>query len=41
MVASESSLVKDSLVAADERPVGSLYDGTKVILNWQADVEHL
>ena len=41
MVAGESGLVKDSGVAADEGPVGSVDNGAEVILNGQADVEHL
>ena len=41
MVASQSSLIKDSLVSTDETPVSSLKNGTSIIFNWQADVEDL
>jgi hypothetical protein len=41
MVAGESGLIKDGLVAADETPVSSLNDSASIVLNGQADVEDL
>ena len=41
MVAGERGLIEDGLVAADEGPVGGVDDGTQVVLNGQAHVEHL
>ena len=41
MVAGQSGLVEDGSVAADETPVSGLDDLSGVILNGQADVEHL
>ena len=41
VVAGEGLLVEDGGVAADEGPVGGLDDGAEVVLDGQADVEHL
>ena len=41
MVAGEGGLVEDGLVSAEEGPVKGLGDAAEVILDGQADVEHL
>jgi len=41
MITGEGGLVKDSSVAADKAPVSSLNYLSSIILQWQADVEHL
>lgn len=41
VVASESALIEDGSVAADEGPLSGLDDGTEVILEGEADVEEL
>ena len=41
MVAGEGGLVEDGLVSAEEGPVEGLGDAAEVILDRQADVEHL
>ena len=41
MVAGERLLVEERPVAADERPMHRLDDGAPVVLDRQADVEHL
>ena len=41
VVAGEGGLVEDGLVSAEEGPVEGLGDAAEVILDRQADVEHL
>ncbi len=41
VVAAQDGLVEHGLVAADERPLEGLHNGTELILSRPADMEHL